>query len=299
VALAVDTTTPHSNSSDAEWRAWGQAVHDALEAVGLVQTADSGQVDWTTSTARTAEMSATGGNGEYEIWRFADAQQATHPIFLKVWYGRSDSADQVRTMFQVGTGSDGSGTLTDPSSMGTVSSGPGSDTVRRRIHASFIDGALLLYVAPDDESTSSSSHASVTVERVRDENGNYDGRILKVGGHGNSAFCQIYDGSWSNIEIWSSARPVIGSEKLLVALWPVGCVEPMRTLAVVYSTDVAMHEEGTVTIDGDVLAMKGARSGPYFFHSNTTTHGFIGGLNSAGTAELFTAANFRPLYRNE
>jgi hypothetical protein len=105
------TATPSNftNSSDANFRSWGSYVAARFLAVGLVQTADTGQINWTTVLAPVAANTVQG----YEIWRFADTLQATAPVYFKVQYGSgSSSANNPLMQFTFGTGSDGAGNLT-------------------------------------------------------------------------------------------------------------------------------------------------------------------------------------------
>lgn len=76
------------NTSDANFRAWGSAVSASLAAVGLVKTADTGQIDWTTAVRPTAPTTTpTQVVVGYELWGFNDALQATKPVYIKVEYG--------------------------------------------------------------------------------------------------------------------------------------------------------------------------------------------------------------------
>lgn len=97
-----------SNTSDANFRAWGKAISDGFAAIGLVQTADTGQINWTTVTRPSSSYSYQG----YEIWRFNDAMQATCPIFLKIQYGTGASSSNVYVNVLFGFGSNGAGGLT-------------------------------------------------------------------------------------------------------------------------------------------------------------------------------------------
>jgi hypothetical protein len=97
---------PIAQANDANFRAWGSDLSASFADVGLVKTADTGQIDWTTVT-RPAINTAAG----YEIWRYTDSS-----IFLKIEYGSSSSLATPSMWLTVGTGSNGSGTLT-----GTVS----------------------------------------------------------------------------------------------------------------------------------------------------------------------------------
>ena len=95
------------HTSDAGFRAWGSDFSAKLAAIGLVQTSDTGQINWTTVTRPGANTA-----GGYEIWRINDSLHTASPIFLKVEYGTGASAGAPNLWCTVGTGSNGSGTLT-------------------------------------------------------------------------------------------------------------------------------------------------------------------------------------------
>lgn len=100
------TTTVLNHLSDADFRAWGAEFKSSLTAVGLTNTADTGQIDWTTVTI-------PGGTGQagYETWRFNDSLQGSNPIFIRFDFG-SLSIGVPGIWVQVGTGTDGVGNLT-------------------------------------------------------------------------------------------------------------------------------------------------------------------------------------------
>lgn len=104
------TTASWSNSmahtDDATFRAWGSQISSYLATVGFVQTADTGQINWTTAT-----RPATNTYAGYEIWRFDDSLQGTAPIFFKLEYGTAASAAVPLMRMTVGTETDGAGTL--------------------------------------------------------------------------------------------------------------------------------------------------------------------------------------------
>ncbi len=95
-------------TSDANFRAWGSYISARLDAVGLIKTADTGQIDWTTVLNPGATSTIAG----YEIRRFADSLQATAPVFFKIEYGEGGTTDSPIIRIQFGSGSNGSGTLT-------------------------------------------------------------------------------------------------------------------------------------------------------------------------------------------
>ncbi len=132
------------HDSDANFREWGGELNARLAALGLVKTADTGQINWATVV-----RAGTSSDAGYEIWRFDDAQQATAPIFIKLFYGTGTGLSNPRLRAQVGTGSNGSGTLTGTTS-GTDSIGPvgtsaASDTPRQS-YASYSAGFFGLYL---------------------------------------------------------------------------------------------------------------------------------------------------------
>lgn len=106
---ATSVSVAPINTNATTFRAWGSAISAALAALGFVQTADTGQINWATVAAPTASGQVMG----YEVWRFADSLQSTAPIFFKIQYGSNGgAASQPQMTFTVGTGSNGSGTIT-------------------------------------------------------------------------------------------------------------------------------------------------------------------------------------------
>jgi hypothetical protein len=156
------------HNSDAAYRAWGSALSAALQGCGLVMTADTGQVDWLTVT----RPSINTFNG-YEIYRFDDAMQATAPIFIKVQYGTGSSTTHARILLIIGTGSNGSGTIT-----GTQTANQGcifqtGTSFSGLIYACHTEGSFFLTGVPTNESTSPPMIA-VSIHRTDDGSGNPD-----------------------------------------------------------------------------------------------------------------------------
>lgn len=102
-----------SNASNASFRAWGAGVSAALAAVGVVKTADSGQIDWATATAPTSSLTASG----FEVWRFDDPLSGVAPIVFKLEYGVRGTGSTAAQLtpclwLTVGKGTDGAGAIT-------------------------------------------------------------------------------------------------------------------------------------------------------------------------------------------
>lgn len=159
------------STTDAEFRTWGQALSTALQAgsggQGLVKTADTGQINWTTATWPAVNNTSAG----YEIYRFDDNLQGTAPVFIKFEYGRGDG--QFNTIwFTIGTGTNGTGTLTtgvnarQQMNQSTTSNTP-TNTSTSRICV--LPGLVAIALYPGD----SSSCQLLVIERDRDITGGY------------------------------------------------------------------------------------------------------------------------------
>ncbi len=96
-----------ASPTDAWFRTF-EALSDALTAMGLPKTSDTGQIDWATVT-----YPGDGVVTAYEIRRFADSAQGTWPVYIKIfYYFSSGTVRYPGVRITVGTGSNGSGDLT-------------------------------------------------------------------------------------------------------------------------------------------------------------------------------------------
>lgn len=105
------TTTPWTNSSAANFRAWGSWISGFFATAGWVNvfSAFATGTNWTDVSAPTA----TSDMEVAEIWRMADAHQAAAPLFLKIEYGAGTAAiNNPGVRLTIGTGHDGSGNIT-------------------------------------------------------------------------------------------------------------------------------------------------------------------------------------------
>jgi hypothetical protein len=102
-----------SNTSDANFRAWGLALSNALTGIGILKTSDTGQIDFTT----VVRSGAAGGYAGYEIRQIND-------YLIKVEYGNSGSGATIPGLrFTVGTSSDGAGNLANTTDAFVIGSG--------------------------------------------------------------------------------------------------------------------------------------------------------------------------------
>lgn len=101
-------TVLNDPQTDASFRAFGLMISTKLGQCGLVQTSDTGQINWTTVAHPTGASQVMG----YEIWRFADALQATNPVFLKIEYGCGANTSFCALYITASQSTNGAGTLT-------------------------------------------------------------------------------------------------------------------------------------------------------------------------------------------
>jgi hypothetical protein len=245
-----DASITHDVTTEANWRAWAQKVHDAIAAVGLVQTSDTGQITISSATMPGTSAFATG----YEMWRFDDAAQSTDPIFLKLEYGKGSAATRPALRCQWGTGSNGSGTLTNANAAAQTASATGTPTTGR-IYASFADGVFALCVSPAQTGTS----MFIATERLR---GISDGELISGDwytlifyGSGFSSLNMYIrsGGAWTQATHSSVESSVAASGVVAVGYMRVTSVKPhapLRCFLGMRAAIIGADDAGDITIDG-------------------------------------------------
>lgn len=272
-----DRTTSWNLTDDATFRAWASAIHTAITTAGLVQTADTGQINFATVNRPAAD-----GIAGYAVYRFNDSEQATNPIFLKVYYGAGDLQTQGRLQFEIGKGSNGAGTLTNAAATGWSSTSfEGTDAADRIIHCSMAESAFILLAGA---SVGANTNFFLCIEREMDAAGAFTGRIVAMG-HAGTFVCNIWDGGvWTNVGSNAPGAPMIampGFEADPSGRVPVGVCyvkgwrAPLRSFVVMNQSHVADDESGDVTIDGvtrtyiatSLIGALGSGAGPYYHFS--------------------------------
>lgn len=154
------------------------AVYDGLVGCGLVQTADTGQLNPASPPAWPGFNSDLG----YWIFRFNDSLQGTYPIFLRITVGRGGgSTGAMRFTVNVGTGSNGSGTITGPITSGAVEChlSDGFNTSGVSNHQAYMchtEGYALFFPKFNNTQTAfPGTNCWCAIERTRGSDGNFDG----------------------------------------------------------------------------------------------------------------------------
>lgn len=106
----ASTNTVVDQTSDAAFRTWvAEVITMLFTTLGVTQTSDTGQINTSTVTRVATTNTAAG----YVIGRFNDTAQSTSPVFFKLEFGTGSTQPTSPAMWiTVGTGSNGSGTLT-------------------------------------------------------------------------------------------------------------------------------------------------------------------------------------------
>jgi hypothetical protein len=187
MAKSGPTQLPAFFSSNADFESWVTGVHNALAAVGLVQTADTGQIN----PATVALPGAINTSAGYEIWRFSDALQATLPIFIKVEYGTGSVVNRPSFWITVGSATNGAGTLSGALSTRQQLGAATSKTAGATLPLYVCAGSGYMHLSSSSENATNST-LFFGVERTRDASGatTADGYILLSAVSGGSAYSQ-------------------------------------------------------------------------------------------------------------
>jgi hypothetical protein len=226
------------NTNDTTFRAWIDGIATALSTIGLVQTADSGQVNTGTVTIPGVNHTAAG----YQIWRMNDTHQATCPIFFKMEYGRGATATAASIWLTVGTGSDGAGTLTGIFQARVQhSSGGGNDTNNRTNYACAQDG--IFWLAHSGAIVGSAPAWLMGFSRFCDDNGTVrdDGGLFFTGHTGATNSLPSAQSAGATRFYRPTLSAVTGGSVAGIGALPVGAMPSSGA----YGTDVAVWEAAT------------------------------------------------------
>lgn len=220
------TTTisiPTNTTNDATFRTQGSSISNAIATVGLVQTSDTGQINWTTVTRPAAVFTVAG----FEIWRFNDSLQSTSPLFLKIEYGTSSATSFLHLAFTVSTGTDGAGGLTGNVSQRMQSYSAWNDVSTRTSYFSGANNRLAFSLWPISPMTG--QWMVFGVERTHDSAGvdTGDGAYIFTSSYTNAGISQYLPLGATTINIpqatintsatgigWYCSAPLTGSGAL-------------------------------------------------------------------------------------
>lgn len=168
------------HDSDAAFREWGLEFCTALTTVGLVQTADTGQIDWNTVARASANQDAG-----YAIFRFNDTAQSTNPIFLKFIFGTSGNSNGPRIYLRFGSGSDGSGNLTNDNGSNIFAGSSNAALTQDTVRTSYFclhNGTLSVGFKLDASTAGYYTHSLIVMRTVDASGDATDDAFTVIGG---------------------------------------------------------------------------------------------------------------------
>lgn len=181
----VQNFLPFDASSLANWIASSKPISDSLAASGWVQTSDTGQVNW--GTVASVPLFASPA---YEIWHPTDAlQTGGTQFFLKVTYSGTNTGGTKGPLitYQLGTSTDGIGTLTGFTSTQFKSCNPAAtgNGVAIPVYDCYFSGDIDRWGALMNRDSNSNQFTScITIERTKNFDGtnNGDGICISCSG---------------------------------------------------------------------------------------------------------------------
>lgn len=215
----ASTSTVVDQTSDAAFRTWvAEIVTMLFTTLGVTQTADTGQINTTTVTRAVVINTAAG----YVIGRFNDTAQSTSPVFFKLEFGSGGVQPTNPAMWiTVGTGSNGSGTITGTVMARTALGGFGtissiSTPYITRACYSAAAGVLWLNWKQGGTGTATTSLAGFAIFRSADSTGVVTTDSVHLLASGNSATASVSTGTLQVISYltntaYNSAAPFNGT----------------------------------------------------------------------------------------
>jgi hypothetical protein len=246
-----------TGSPDSAFLTWINTIHSALIAFGWVQTADTGQIDFTR---------ATQAGAGFAIYGMGDAAQSTCAFYLKITYTQSNGSGNVPGLILLGAigGTNGSGTLTG--NVGTQFGQTGSISMSTQgVGACRFSGNTSSFRMQMWSSNFNRCGWTFAVERDQDTSGNDTTLGINMaltaavsgGSVPNSQFLRTAGGAGAMETRWYamlSAQPS-QSGNGVTGVAPVRCTfgpfrNPMKGLLIYAGNDYAVNTVNPVTIYG-------------------------------------------------
>lgn len=164
-----------NNGTNAQFRAWGSAISAAFAAGGLVQTADTGQINWTTVTAPVAINTSQG----YEIWRSNDATGSLNNWYVKIEYGSGAAAANPSIWLTLGWSSDGAGSINSTNACARTQIATGGTSVASECNFGVGTGYISVCLWGN---TGSTDYLIFSIERTRNTLGAVQDEVFVYGG---------------------------------------------------------------------------------------------------------------------
>ena len=281
---AIILYSPLDVTSHATFRTSCGNVDATFVATGWVRSSDSGQIaDWGGVGLPGIANTSAG----YSIYHMNDALQATYPVFIKIEYGTSASST-IGFWVTLGTGSNGSGTLTGILNTRLQFGTGGNNTLTT--HPSYISGSSSRYsFVLCANAPSNTCLCILSIERTKDSTGTLtsDGVMLFTLGTTSTTTSQYLPFSGTipaQYSAWNCNIPASNSTtstpayKNTVALYPIRCWTPGESGP---SSNIFIYQTTDITPSPVALATPNTVSLSLFDGNVTSTYVPILNYNSA------------------
>lgn len=243
-------------------------VEALLTAAGWVQTADTGQTASASFPAATGTLTVAG----YQIWRMNDALQGTAPVFVKIEFGSGSVTNSLGMWFTIGTGSNGTGTITgiiggnrfSVASQGQSATlfpcyGSGSTSRLSALHC-YTTATVQVSMAWGIERTKDAAGADTNAGVIFNSVVGAPGTLQ---GHQYLPFAGTVRAAQTNptIPIGSAALGTLvdGANVGLLPIFPMAQIGPLEqglNFAIYFGTDIAANTDISATVKGSARTYK-------------------------------------------
>lgn len=187
-----------------------QPFHSWLSTIGWVQTADTGQIDF---TAGSGSLPAISTGGAYQIWKFGDSLQSTAPYFFRFeWGGGVYDGQSLAMALTVGTATDGAGNITTQASSRMIISTAAKYLVT---NLCYMSGDVDRVAFGMFDGPVGSESFFIGIDRSRNSSGTTTGTNCHVFMAGQA----IATSGTSNTGAWSCSVPQSGTVDSSCGLW--------------------------------------------------------------------------------
>jgi hypothetical protein len=242
-----------TNSSDANFRAWINEIHNALVAFGWIRTADTGQIDFATVT-RPAAINTYPG---FATYRMDDALQATAAVYLRLDFGTGGTADvpSLKVRITIG-GTDGAGNLTgnvgasillNPNSSGTTPMRTAGSTSSFRFEwGAELATTGVMMIAIERDLDSSGAETSLGVNLLAAGQTTFNSQFIETAGGIGALETRWYAMVNSQTSQAGKGFVGVGPVRPVLGLFR----NPMKTVVVYARTDFAANSTGPIVLYG-------------------------------------------------
>lgn len=205
-------TSAISHAATANFRVWGTQLSGMLDTIGFIKSADTGQIDWATVTRPGVNTS-----GGYEIRYMNDSLHGTAPIYVKLEYGTGAAADYPGMWVTIGTGSNGSGTITGILLVREAMQGDGfalDTTVGTKVsYACMARGCVWFAYKTENRNSTLYPVFVMSIERTKDDAGaiSADGFVYYRGVNGYGAYS-----GWADFFMFSGGYTASTNSSLVI-----------------------------------------------------------------------------------